>query len=512
MICQRPCLSTLLLDRRGVTAIAFAISLLPFLGLVALATEVGSWYVGWIQAQNAADAAALAGARAAADANALSAATNGPCLSAACGAPMQAAATDAALDTAHRNGYSAQGSSGGFSYSVATPAVSSTFVDTLGANSWLVNEVQITVNVAATYIVSLFNDMLPTLGTRAVAYVNTTALACVLSTAGDLTISNNVTNAGPPCMLASNATDETAITISGSPTIAMTGGLTTSGDCSPLAICTNLPVTLHVGDVGVGQAFKAYQPATINPFTAINSLVPTSSNAYTVLPPTACPSGTGGGYLVPAAGIPGNASYPPAAKPYAYSCPSIDLSSGTWLLMPGTYYFLNTPLTFSGGTVQCTDLADGNGVPSSTGSCVNAPGHRFGVSFLLLGDPPASAGTLTIDSSVTFESASDGSINFGAPDATNSTANNPSALAGALTGVLFYGIGGGLVNITGGGGAYLNGAIYFPNATINYTNQVTPSCTVLIANTVNLNASSFARGCGSYGNTMPQTQTVLLGG
>jgi hypothetical protein len=426
---------------------------------------------------------------------------------------MQTAATGAAFDTAHRNGYSAQGSHGGFSYTVATPAPSDTFVETLGANSWLVNEVKITVNVTATFIVSLFNDMLPTLGTRAVAYVNTTALACVLSTAGDLTISNNVTNAGPPCMLASNATDETAITISGSPTISMTGGLTTSGDCSPLAICTNLPVR----DGGVGQAFKAYQPATINPFTAIDNLVAngtlaTSSAAYTVLPPTACPSGIGGGYLVPAAGIPSNPSYPPTAKPYAYSCPSIDLSSGTWLVMPGTYYFLNTPLTFSGGTVQCTNQADGNGVPLSTGSCVNAPGHRYGVSFLLLGDPPASAGTLTIDSSVTFESASDGSINFGAPDATNSTANNPSALAGALTGVLFYGIGGGLVTITGGGGAYLNGAIYFPNATINYSNQMTPSCTVLIANTMNLNSSSFARGCAAYGNTMPQTQTVLLGG
>jgi hypothetical protein len=95
---------------------------------------------------------------------------------------MQTAATGAAFDTAHRNGYSAQGSHGGFSYTVATPAPSDTFVETLGANSWLVNEVKITVNVTATFIVSLFNDMLPTLGTRAVAYVNTTALACVLST------------------------------------------------------------------------------------------------------------------------------------------------------------------------------------------------------------------------------------------------------------------------------------------------------------------------------------------
>lgn len=122
VICQRRFPPTHVLDRRGVTAIAFAISLLPFLGMVALATEVGGWYVAWIQAQNAADAAALAGARAAAEANAAWAATNGPCLSAACGAPMQAAATDAAFDTAHRNGYSAQGSNGSFSYTVTTPA------------------------------------------------------------------------------------------------------------------------------------------------------------------------------------------------------------------------------------------------------------------------------------------------------------------------------------------------------------------------------------------------------
>ena len=61
-------LPALLADRRGVTAFTFAVTFLVFLGMVGLATEVGSWYVGWIQAQNAADAAALAGARAAADA------------------------------------------------------------------------------------------------------------------------------------------------------------------------------------------------------------------------------------------------------------------------------------------------------------------------------------------------------------------------------------------------------------------------------------------------------------
>jgi Flp pilus assembly protein TadG len=51
-------------DRRGVSAWVVTIAMVPLLGMVSLGTEVGSWYVIRRHAQNAADAAAIAGATA----------------------------------------------------------------------------------------------------------------------------------------------------------------------------------------------------------------------------------------------------------------------------------------------------------------------------------------------------------------------------------------------------------------------------------------------------------------
>jgi Flp pilus assembly protein TadG len=51
-------------DRRGVSAWVVTIAMVPLLGMLSLGTEVGSWYVIRRNAQNAADAAAIAGATA----------------------------------------------------------------------------------------------------------------------------------------------------------------------------------------------------------------------------------------------------------------------------------------------------------------------------------------------------------------------------------------------------------------------------------------------------------------
>jgi Flp pilus assembly protein TadG len=51
-------------DRRGVSAWVVTVAMVPLLGMVSLGTEVGSWYVIRRHAQNAADAAAIAGATA----------------------------------------------------------------------------------------------------------------------------------------------------------------------------------------------------------------------------------------------------------------------------------------------------------------------------------------------------------------------------------------------------------------------------------------------------------------
>jgi Flp pilus assembly protein TadG len=51
-------------DRRGVSALAVTVAMVPLLGMVSLGTELGSWYVIRQYAQIAADAAAIAGATA----------------------------------------------------------------------------------------------------------------------------------------------------------------------------------------------------------------------------------------------------------------------------------------------------------------------------------------------------------------------------------------------------------------------------------------------------------------
>src|SRR3954454_22105238 len=48
--------------RRGTAAFATVVALVPLIGVVALGGEAGSWYVTKQHAQNAADAAAMAGA------------------------------------------------------------------------------------------------------------------------------------------------------------------------------------------------------------------------------------------------------------------------------------------------------------------------------------------------------------------------------------------------------------------------------------------------------------------
>src|SRR5579859_8011289 len=49
-------------DRRGATAVAFAAGAAALFGFIGLATEGGTWYLEKRHGQNAADAAAMAGA------------------------------------------------------------------------------------------------------------------------------------------------------------------------------------------------------------------------------------------------------------------------------------------------------------------------------------------------------------------------------------------------------------------------------------------------------------------
>jgi Flp pilus assembly protein TadG len=467
----------------------FAVAGLVLLGMIALAAEGGSWYLIATRAQNAADAAAIAGALGAA-----TAAANG-----ASNTAIEAAAQAAAIDTANRNG---------FANVTDTVPSSGNYAGVATAN-------QVTINVPITpYLVSLFTSATPSVSAQAVGYVNTGATACVLSTTGDLTISADLNFI--PCYIASNAIDETAITVSGSPATGGLAGLTAQGDCSNCAAFNAAVVASG------GRQFAAYQPPVINPYAAVDQLVAagtlaSSTASYKCISqnPTGADLQAPTAYLVPGTGRAGDANFPPQAGPpyYAYchssGAPqtiSLPFTPGTTMTMvPGTYYFINTTLTLDNGGFLCA-LATG-------AACPQPDGTQTGMAFLLLGSAP---GNLTIGSGASFSNGPSAPQNFGAQVSDTGQSG--------LNGVLFYrsGATAGTVSITGGANANLNGAMYFPNAIVSYGMASTPLCNILVGGTVNLTipvagGTGFQPGtCFAFAmpnaTNLPQIQSANLGG
>ena len=181
----------------------FAVIAVGLLGFVSLATEVGTWYLTRSAADNAADASAIAGALAI---------SNGASTSDA-----QAAATDTATD----NGYTTSGA----------VTVTANILPATGSNTNSPAEVLINVTVTP-ILASLFGSGTPTIASRSVAIVNPGNPACVLSTIGDLVITQNQGSFNAyNCTYASNASDSTAVNITGGATITAYG-VTSMGSCT----------------------------------------------------------------------------------------------------------------------------------------------------------------------------------------------------------------------------------------------------------------------------------------
>jgi len=518
--CPRP-LSVLGTDRRGVTAIVFAVSATVLLGVIGLATEVGTWYLARAQAYNASYAAAVAGALAASEGG------------------DTGAAQQAALDVALSNGYS--------NASVTINQQSPT-----NPAAW---EVQVTVNVAP-LIARLFTSLTNIAVTAsAVGAVMPVGNACALSLSGDLQITQpqvgfyNINR----CYYASNATDSAAVSFSGDGLI-WAWGITTPGDCqncpqvatNPLATLPSSGPAQSVLTGGIdtsGQSYlyrpnASYQPPTsinITPsFTAIDAIapsLPTDGSSMKCPDPskggisynntnpgldstTFCPSTPqdvtipDGTTLVPTKGDGISCTQIPAdtGTPCGYYNMNITIKSGSKVMVSptvggshvtygdptsSTYLFVNSSLTLaSGSTLRCVSTGTLQGstaivnwpcaaAPPVTGE--QNPTGGAGVTIVLTG---SSVGTLTI--------ASGASVNLAAAD-TNT--RYP-----ALSGVLFYrngpingdSPGNPGVNIADDptGLVLLNGVMYFPTSSVNYTANTNfsypPVCATIVAGTLTL--------------------------
>lgn len=359
-------------DRRGVAALMFAILGAFLLGIFALATEVGFWYLTQGQMGAAADAAAISGAAVLTKQN------------------DSGAATTAATDVATYNG---------FTQGVNSVTVTST-PNPLGDGT----SFQVTISSSIASFLHLFEPGSIAISASATATavpLPDSSMACVLSLVDPLILNATATPNG--CLLASNATGPDSVQVNVSPAAwpplfvggQMAGLWSTGGWCegcsAPVSAGTPpLSVVNPLYNQQTAAAFTAvagsYQPPTPDPVAAAIAndglVLPTPSQLHAV----DCSSYNN---LIPAVGIgypaEGNSGFTTSAY---YNAPDLDGSgnpewyyactsstgnitlSGNVGLLPGTYFIYNSDLTIAANaTVQCWDTYP---APSETGQTSSA--------------------------------------------------------------------------------------------------------------------------------------------
>jgi Flp pilus assembly protein TadG len=493
--CWQPRAGRLSSDRRGVTAVVFAICATVFLGMVGLATEVGAWYVGRLEAHGVADALALAGALAAAAPQGSPGATFDPASDQTV-LPFKATFPHATIAVV---------TSDSSNPTATTVRVSVPFSPLLAA---LFTSEQ-TVTVAAT-------------GEAVVAPINT---ACALSLT-DLTISQNQLSYGGVdgwgCYYASNSTNLTAVSFIDNASIT-TGGITTPGDCAQCPLIAfnppnNAPQSVLTGGIDKTGQSEMYRPNSSYQYpTAIVGLssgggsagalsgnlsypaidglsLPTVSSiicptglpydppltsgqldSTTHCPTTATPATVmlTAGVLVPSVGdgtvgidVNSSPTCAPVAGQYCayYNMNVVVPSNVTVVLAPpavgdSTYLFINSSLTVQGGgTLLClAEITPGSWADVTSGlssegllPCAPGPQNQLGHSVSPLGSRGvtiilggSSVGALTFcGTSMTItpacpSSGSGSTVNLAAPT-TNRFFTSTSPTPGLLNGILLY--------------------------------------------------------------------------
>jgi hypothetical protein len=216
-----------------------------------------------------------------------------------------------------------------------------------------------------------------------------------------------------------------------------------------------------------------YQPPTLDPYQALQtdpSAIPSTVNA------TNCKTST------------------TATSPYVISsrvfCVGSDLvvdnNSGTVTLTPGTYFFYDSSIKTSGGSLTCA-----------------------GCNIIFTGSAANKLGQLSING---------GTVNMSAASTSAYADNN-------YNGVLFYmdpryaehsnSCGSAQVSIQGSPTISLNGGMYFPNASVCVTGNAfssSESCLSLVAWSITYagNATEDLTGCSTTGTATAQVRAVNL--
>jgi Flp pilus assembly protein TadG len=453
-------------DRRGATAIVFALGATALFGLIGLATEGGSWYVEKRHGQDAADAAATAGA-----------------LALASGSAGSAAVTDA-TSIATLNGYTSGTSNGTTTFvSINYGTYSS---GSFTPNTGSPNAVKAVITRSPPRMFSgLFLGGDPSISETAVALADLNGgKACVLAKADGLSMAGSTQINLSNCSLASNATGPNAISFTGNKAIVSGGTLISEGGCS---------------NCGNSSGYMLYQPPTTDPYLSIQAITMPPESAST----SHCQNMPA---LSGAVTLSSSYTYEGGTKMFCSGkyngttfTGDLTLSSGVTLnLTPGTYVFYDASIKVNGGaTLTC-------------GTCT--PGGA-GVTIILTGDSTGSKsniGTLSVDGGA--------NVTLNAPAASNFNT--------AFDGVLFYidknapptnGNGNAPVSLAGNGNVHLTGGMYFPSVNVNYSGDVsssntTTACTAIIGYSVQFTGNSTMNiaGCTAVGTKVAQTESVRL--
>jgi hypothetical protein len=432
-------LRNLLRCRRGSAAFATVAAMVPLIGVVALGGEAGSWYVIKQHAQNAADAAAYSGG-----------------LTLAC-SNSGSSNCDTAQDYVYRgkqfaarNAFCNAGDSSYPGSNCATSTSQTVQIDqpTGDRVRAIISQQQPTY---LSRVLGLSSDTVD-IRAQAIAQVQNPKDLCFLGlgpSSNALTIGGSSTITGNGCGLMSN----TAVKYNGDPNFsgpgwavdAVNGCVASAGHC----------------DVGVPHNYNML-PAT-NPLQVL--LDTQSFNTRTV--PVTSPCGGGNvtnGEICPS---PPTMLLSPNSAGGVYSDLKVN-AGGTVNFAPGTYFFYNAKIDFS-GTVNGTD-----------------------VTFVLLGNS-----SLSIGSSAT--------VNLSAP--TNNT------FSSNLSGVLIDDQATGSVTVNGNGTVKLGGAMYFPHADVSWGGTAASgftTCSMVIAKTLTINGNAYLSTDGCAPGTVAKTQVVAL--
>jgi Flp pilus assembly protein TadG len=423
-------------DRRGVSAWAVTVAMVPLLGMVSLGTELGSWYAIRRNAQNAADSAAIAGATALA--------INDP-----------NGAVTAGQAFANSNGFA----TGGGCPSTATTG-QNVCITSLGTGG---KDTKVTA-VVTQYETPIFTQwFLPKDSSGKVNSVKIQATAVA-------TIQQQKTGGGY-CALA-----RTNLDISGNAIFYGGCGLASNGTLNPPPAGQN-PFSVPPGGQNTwtvraagnctGNANKCNLDGEVAAYNY-------STNSPVPLPPALVNLMANADHIPTEPKKPGNVSGTPSPSTTTWQGNYTVPNNSTVDLIPGVYMF--DSLTVN-GTLQCSTC-------TSTGTGVN----------IIIG-----SGGLSGNGTMSLTAGTGG----GFPN---------------MNGVLIYDMenNSGPPNFTGQFTGNINGALYFPNASLTFRggSNLGNGCTVLVANKLSFggNSSMDTSGCSPsfLQNDVAQANVVIL--